>query len=213
MNLFELTLRINGFPIKEAKARLQQIQAIPEANYPAYIEEQRNKILGFHLDKNPFYRSFLGNRKIAQWEDVPVMQKSDLQVPLKERLSKGYSEKNVYVNKTSGSSGHPFIFAKDKFCHALTWAGILDRFGWYDLNFHSSLQARFYGIPLDGMGYQKERFKDLLSSRYRFPIFDLSDEKMEAFLKVFRRKNLCFQYIGSAISVAQDDGTFFNRIS
>ena len=198
MNLFEQTLRFNGFPIVEAKKRLQEIQQISEVNYKAYVEESRKAIVNFHLKENPFYRSFVDMKQIKSWDEVPVMQKSDLQKPLKERLSQGYTPKNIYVNKTSGSSGHPFVFAKDKMCHALTWAEILDRFSWYGIDFNTSLQARFYGIPLDTMGYQKERLKDRLSSRYRFPIFDLSEEKMEHFLKVFRRKK--FDYINGYTS-------------
>ena len=114
MNLFELSLRWNGFPIKEAKKQLKDIQSIPESEYQAYVETQRMDIVNFHLANNAFYKKFTEGINICSWEDVPVMQKSDLQVPLKERLSEGYSERNVYVNKTSGSSGHPFIFAKDK---------------------------------------------------------------------------------------------------
>ena len=198
MNLFELTLKLNGFPIKEAKTHLQKIQSISESEYPAYVHEKRQEILDFHLQENPFYQNFIGHKTIPSWGDVPIMQKADLQHPLKERLSNGFNESKVYVNKTSGSSGHPFIFAKDQYCHALTWAEILDRFGWYDLDFHSSYQARFYGIPLDFVGYQKERLKDRLSSRYRFPIFDLSENKMEHFLNQFRRKK--FDYINGYTS-------------
>ncbi|MEZ4857322.1 MAG: phenylacetate--CoA ligase family protein [Flavobacteriaceae bacterium] len=198
MNLFELSLRWNGFPIKEAKAQLKQIQSVPASEYHSYVEQQRMKMVHYHLERNKFYKNFTKNTPIYSWWDVPVMQKSDLQIPLKERLSEGFAVSNVYVNKTSGSSGHPFIFAKDKLCHALTWAEIFDRFGWFDLDFHTSLQARFYGIPLDTFGYQKERLKDHLSSRYRFPIFDLSDEKMEQFLKVFQKKK--FDYINGYTS-------------
>lgn len=198
MNLFELSLRFNSFPIKEAKAQLKQIQSIPESEYQSYVEKQRMDIVHFHLANNSFYKHFTENTPIHSWLDVPVMQKSDLQIPLKKRLSEGFSKRNVYVNKTSGSSGHPFIFAKDKMCHALTWAEIFDRFSWFGLDFHSSLQARFYGIPLNPLGYQKERFKDRLSSRHRFPIFDLSDEKMEQFLKVFQKKK--FDYINGYTS-------------
>ena len=198
MNLFELSLRWNGFPIKEAKKQLKEIQSIPESEYQAYVETQRMDIVNLHLANNTFYKKFTENLNICSWNDVPVMQKSDLQVPLKERLTNGYSERNVYVNKTSGSSGHPFIFAKDKVCHALTWAEIFDRFGWFGLDFHTSLQARFYGIPLDLLGYQKERLKDCLRSRYRFPIFDLSDKKLEQFLKVFQKKK--FDYINGYTS-------------
>lgn len=189
---------MNGFPIAEAKARLLEIQSISEADYSSYISEKRQEIFDFHLKENPFYQQFIGNQSINSWEDIPVMQKAHLQHPLKERLSNGYQERSVYVNKTSGSSGHPFIFAKDRFCHALTWAEIFDRFSWYDLDFHRSYQARFYGIPLDFMGYQKERFKDRLSCRYRFPIFDLSEEKLEQFLNKFRRKK--FDYINGYTS-------------
>lgn len=196
--MFELSLKINGFPIKEAKARLLEIQSISEKDYSAYIFEKRQEIFDFHLKENLFYQGFIGDKSVSSWEYIPVMQKSHLQHPLQERLSNGYRESGVYVNKTSGSSGHPFIFAKDHFCHALTWAEILDRFGWYGLDFHSSYQARFYGIPLDFIGYQKERFKDRLSSRYRFPIFDLSEQKMEQFLNVFRRKK--FDYINGYTS-------------
>jgi len=188
LNLFELSLRFKGFPIEEAKGQLQAIDQLDEAHFESYVTKQRMDIVKYHLAFNSFYKNFVGTQNIGFWSDVPVMQKSDLQMPLEERLSKGYHAKNIYVNKTSGSSGHPFIFAKDKLCHALTWAGAIKRYGWYGLDMHRSLQARFYGIPLDFIGYQKERLKDRLSSRYRFPIFDLSDEKMEKFYNHFKKK-------------------------
>ncbi len=198
MNLFELTLRFKGFPILEAKKRLQKIQKIPEQEYEEYVKTQRNTILKYHLNNNTYYKSIVGKQEIVNWSEVPVLHKKHLQKPLGERLSDGFTVKNTYVNKTSGSSGHPFIFAKDKLCHALTWAEILDRFGWYNMDFNSSLQARFYGIPLDSFGYIKERLKDRLSHRFRFPIFDLSEKKLEEFLSVFRQKS--FDYINGYTS-------------
>ena len=113
------------------------------------MHKQRLNIVNYHLLNNTIYRTLLGRESISNWDEVPVMQKSDLQKPLQERLSEGYTVKNSYVNKTSGSSGQPFVFAKDKFCHALTWAEIINRFGWFGIDFNSTLQARFYGIPLD----------------------------------------------------------------
>lgn len=196
--MFELSLRFNRFPVLEAKKQLQLIQKIPVEKYEDYVVTTRESIFNFHLKENPFYKSFVGETVISEWKDIPIMQKKDLQKPLSQRLSYGFTPKNTYVNKTSGSSGHPFIFAKDRMCHALTWAEILDRFGWYHIDFNASFQARFYGIPLDKIGYQKERLKDRLSSRYRFPIFDLSDTKMEEFLKVFGRKK--FDYINGYTS-------------
>ena len=197
MNLFENTLKFNGFPIGEAKEKLKKIQQIPENEYENYICKAREEIFQYHIKNNSFYRSFVGTENVA-WENVPIMTKSDLQQPLENRLSENFSKKSVYINKTSGSSGTPFIFAKDKFCHALTWAEIIDRFGSLGISFNSSLQARFYGIPLDYKGYYKERIKDFFSHRYRFPIFDLSDKKLEGILNSFKRKK--YDYINGYTS-------------
>jgi phenylacetate-CoA ligase len=198
VNLFERTLQFTGFPIAKAKQRLLEIQAISEKDYRTYIQDLQEKIVAYHWRENAYYQKIYGNKRIASWEEVPVLQKSDLQRPLAERLSHGFSKKNAYINKTSGSSGHPFVFAKDNFCHALSWAEFIDRYQWYGIDLNRSMQARFYGIPLEGWGYHKERLKDRLSSRYRFPIFDLSEAKMEHFLSIFRKKK--FDYINGYTS-------------
>jgi phenylacetate-CoA ligase len=196
--IFDFSLQINGFPMKEAKADLQKIQAIPEQEFEAFIENKKQEIVDFHLKNNPSYQNLVGKTTFNNWNDLPIMTKKDFQKPLLERLSNGFSTKNVYVNKTSGSSGDPFIFAKDKFSHALTWANIINRFGWHGIDFNSSYQARFYGIPLDFIGNRKERFKDFLSNRFRFSIFDLSDNVLQGFLKKFETKK--FDYINGYTS-------------
>ena len=198
MNLFNLILRLKGFPIKEAQLHLKHIQSQGEVDFEACVKKQRDTILNYHLQNNVYYKNIVGGKDVSEWNDVPILYKKDLQIQLKKRLSKGFSKKNVYINKTSGSSGHPFIFAKDSYCHALTWAEIFNRFSWYNIDFNSSYQARFYGIPLDTIGYKKERLKDWLSKRYRFPIFDLSEKKLEGILKKF--SNTSFDYINGYTS-------------
>ena len=200
-NFFNIALRLNGFPMKEAQREFEKIQSVADSDYENYVVEKRNVIVKYHLANNPSYQKFVGKKALKNWNELPVMTKKDFQKPLKDRLSNGFTNKAVYVNKTSGSSGDPFIFAKDKFCHALTWVNIIHRFGWFGIDFNSSLQARFYGIPLDFVGNKKERIKDFLSNRYRFPIFDLSDAVLEKMLQKFRHKK--FDYInGYTSSVA-----------
>ena len=184
--------------MKEAKTELQKIQSIPEQEFEAFIENKKQEIVDYHLKNNSSYQKLVGKTSFTSWKDLPIMTKKDFQKPLMERLSTGFSSTTIYVNKTSGSSGDPFIFAKDKFSHALTWANIIHRFGWYGIDFNSSHQARFYGIPLDFIGNKKERFKDFLTHRYRFPIFDLSDIILERFLKKFESKK--FDYINGYTS-------------
>lgn len=198
MNLFDLSLKFSGFPIEKAETALQNIQQIKNNDYQAYVNEKKQNIVEFHLKHTPFYNALAKNADPNNWNTIPVMTKADLQQPLNERLAEGFNLKNVYVNKTSGSSGTPFIFAKDKFCHALTWALIKNRFGWYGLDFNKSKQARFYGIPLDKIGYFKERLKDFLSNRYRFSVFDLSEEALADCLEKF--KTVHFDYMNGYTS-------------
>ena len=184
--------------MKEAMIEFSKIQAVSDGEYENYINLKRKEIVDYHLKNNKSYQEFIGKKSIENWNEISIMTKKEFQKPLQERLSNGFTPKNVYVNKTSGSSGDPFIFAKDKFCHALTWTNIINRFGWFGIDFNSSKQARFYGIPLDFIGNKKERLKDFLKKSYRFPIFDLSDKILEKVLLKFQNKK--FDYINGYTS-------------
>ena len=209
MNLFDLSLRLNGFPIRKAEIALEEIQQKNDDAFEDYIIYKKQEIVAYHLMHTPFYKSLAKSINPEDWNTVPIMTKRNLQQPLNERLSEGFSTNNVYVNKTSGSSGDPFIFAKDKFCHALTWAIIKDRFGWFNIDFNTSKQARFYGIPLDKKGYYKERVKDALSNRFRFSVFDLSDAAFENLLNKF--SSTSFDYINGYTSAIVQFAKFLER--
>ena len=196
--LFDLSLQINGFPIKKAKDELRKIGALSEKEYESFLDTKKLEIVNFHLQNNPFYQELTGLKTFENWNDLPILNKKNLQKRLQERLSNGYSLKNTYINKTSGSSGDPFVFAKDNYSHAMTWASNIYRFGWYGIDFNTSYQARFYGIPLGFISNKKERIKDFLGNRYRFTIFDLSDAVLEGFLNKFKKKK--FDYINGYTS-------------
>ncbi len=198
MDWFKLSLQLNKFPIKRAQSTLEKIRNIPEEHYAEFLRKRRNTIIDYHIQHNNFYREFFNWEGFDDWKHVPIMKKADLQHPLKERLSSTYNTKTAYIGKTSGSSGHPFIFAKNRFAHALSWAGFQDRYSWYNIDLNKSLQARFYGIPLDFYGNIQERLKDRISLRRRFNIFDLSEQKMEVFLERFKRSD--FNYLNGYTS-------------
>ena len=122
---------------------------------------------------------------------VPIISKKDFQVGMDEVIE-GWNFKKLHIHNTSGSSGTPFYFAKDKFCHAMTWAHTNAKFSEHDLQLGASCQARFYGIPLDGYKYYKERLKDMLSARIRFPVFDLSDIRLAEMVEIFKKHDFIY---------------------
>ncbi|MEH6764203.1 MAG: phenylacetate--CoA ligase family protein [Aequorivita antarctica] len=197
MRLFDISLFLKRFPIKRAKEELLQISEIKEADYKAFLNVNKAEIVNYHLEHNSFYRNKVKDG-FSDWESLPIMKKEDYQIPLQERLTKGFSEKNVYLNKTSGSSGNPIRFAKDKYSHAITWAYHMERFGWYGIDFNTSLQARYYGIPLDTIESKTVQLKDFLANRHRFSILDLSEKALDEMLEVYKKKP--FDYINGYTS-------------
>ena len=190
INLFSLSLSLQKFPIKEARKELSLIQKKFSLNPTEHQNKKKWEIFNHHLENNNVYKSFIADTKIHSWQDIPVLTKKDIQAPLNERLTQGYDSKNIHLHNTSGSSGTPFYFAKDKFCHAMTWAINYDRFAWHNITIGKDIQGRFYGIPLSKLKYYKEKIKDVLAARIRFPVFDLSDNVLEKYLQQFCRKEI-----------------------
>ncbi len=196
---FDLTLKLQGFPIHEASKELQKIKSFSPDELKVFQGKMGWDIFNFHLKFNQEYHDFVGKGNVKMWEDIPILTKRSIQKPVSERFTKGFNSGNTHLHNTSGSSGEPFYFAKDKYCHAMTWAVIKDRFGQHDIDFNSSLQARFYGIPLDSkIKYYKEKLKDFLSHRVRFPVFNLSDGTLHQYLNRFRK--IKFQYLNGYTS-------------
>ncbi len=192
MSRFELFMRLRGYDIPGAARSLGDISRTPGDEIARKRDAAGWDIVRFHSMHNPLYRSKVGRTLPSRWEDLPVMEKQDYQADLRSILTDGMDARTLYRSSTSGSSGHPFSFAKDKFSHACAWALIRDRYRWHGITL-ASRQARFYGIPLAGPQYAAEKLKDRLMNRVRFPVFDLSDRTLEKFAHRFRHDR--FDYI------------------
>jgi phenylacetate-CoA ligase len=192
MSFLEISLKLKGFPFEDAVKELAKIKSQSVEEFKQWQEKKKWDIVRHHYMSNDFYKHKVGTDIPEKWEDLPVLSKSDFQSSERNLISSEYKKKDLYTGYTSGSSGHPFNYAKDKFSHAMTWALIKDRYRNFGLSLDSK-QARFYGIPLERIDYMVEKTKDYLSNRVRFPVFDLSDEMLGTFLEKFR--TTAFDYV------------------
>ena len=192
MSLFQHILKLQGYPLETARRQLQQLEGMEPNALLQWQEQQKWAIFRFHFDNTAWYRQKAGGQP-ADWASIPILQKKDYQAPLPQLLSAGTEPKKVYIGNTSGSSGHPFFYAKDKYCHALTWMKVEQLYEQHGIGL-DALQARFYGIPLDWKGWAFEQVKDYLSSRRRFPVFDLSPGVLDSWVKRFRRQAFDYLY-------------------
>lgn len=189
--LFEFLLQVQGFPLKKSEEILTGRLG---PDFEQRQEEAKWSVLKYHYDHNPSYRSKMpGGRFPDTWDEVPLMTKQDYQHGVDHWLSQPYRGKNNYISNTSGSSGHPFFFAKDKMCHALTWALVKQRYDGVGIKL-DDLQGRFYGIPLEARGLVLEKLKDKVMHRVRFPVFDLSDKSLDNILEKIVRLKVVYLY-------------------
>ncbi|MBS1517291.1 MAG: phenylacetate--CoA ligase family protein [Bacteroidetes bacterium] len=192
MSFLELSLKLKGFPLKKAEEELKRLKSLSPEEFLSRQNEKKWEIVRYHLENNSFYKNKLNNKLPSSWQEIPVLTKSDFQISPDKLISDTFDNSELYTGYTSGSSGHPFRYAKDKFSHAMTWALIKDRYKNFGLDLNSR-QARFYGIPLEKKEYYIEKTKDFLSNRKRFPVFDLSDEVLKKYLEIFRHSS--FEYV------------------
>lgn len=193
INKFFLTLWIKRIPIQKAKRFFARLKAEYESDPEEFMYKKRTQIVEFHSKKNPFYKSITAGKINGEWHTLPVLSKKDFQRDPHFFLTPEFQLYH-YKSKTSGSSGTPLVYYKDKFAHALTWTEIVENYRRHGIDYGKSLQARFYAIPLEGLNYYIERLKDFLSARYRFVIHDMSDAKLAAFVKVFERRPFEYAY-------------------
>ena len=193
MNVFPLILKAQGFSFREAQARLRLLQRMETQQFIEWQRDQAWAIARFHYKNNKVYSAKIGRFFPDRWQDLPVITKKDFQQPLAKLITRGISPGQCYVGSTSGSTGTPFFFAKDKFSHAMTWAIIADRYKLYNLDF-SSKQARFYGIPKETWRLRRETVKDIIMNRQRFSVFDLSYTVLQRFLDSFAKEKFVYIY-------------------
>mgnify|MGYP001349742213 CR=1 FL=1 len=121
-------MQIAGYDIKTASKKLVYLNNLSSKKRNDWRIKKKWDIAQFHFKNNLVYRKKVGKNFPKSWNALPIMHKNDYQKKIDYLISNGFDKTNVYLANTSGSSGHPFHFAKDKKAHALSWAFIFSRY-------------------------------------------------------------------------------------
>ena len=185
---FSTVLKWYGFPVEEAKAIFKEAQA---ADKKTWQTEKMWEIFNFHYKNNEFYRTFVG-KKFTNWNDIPVIRPKDLKGDCLSKIPSIINTKKLYISRTSGTSSVPLYFTRDPLTHAIVWENVSYFYGKAGILLDDR-QARMFGMSKKALDVAKNRVKDWISNRYRFNIFNLSDEALDGWVKRFRYGN--FKYI------------------
>ncbi len=201
MSRFFSIMKISGFPITRADQLFRSSK--DGSNTEKWQEMERWNSFRFHFKNNQVYRTFVGKEPVA-WCDIPVISKADFRrynIPLTPTV---IQPPKYHLQSTSGSSGTPFSFATDYLRHAYTWKQIQHFYQTAGITLDDA-QARLYGIPQSFSKRLKERTKDFITNRYRFPLLDLSDKHLEKWTIRFQqnRYNHIYGYAFPLINYAR----------
>ena len=77
MNLFELSLKINQFPLEKARLIYEKINAFNDIQFHNYQNETKFKIFNYHFQNNNLQRFFNDKKltNINKWEDANHSEK------------------------------------------------------------------------------------------------------------------------------------------
>lgn len=197
MNIFNSILELNGYPIRKSLRLLERLNGLSGEEFKSFQIKSMRECLEHHVKTTPAFREMYGkiDPLSVRWESLPVMTKSIYQKEKNKLISDEYISLPLYRNSTSGSSGIPMQFVKDKPCHAMVWAHIIGSYRERGLEYGKSLQGRFYGMPLNSRkAFWKEKVKDCLSARVRFSAHDLGVSARKRILESFGRNDFTYVY-------------------
>jgi phenylacetate-CoA ligase len=188
--------RAMGGNLKEAIRLHQSLERQPEESLRKYQEERLRRLLEHAFTNIPFYRDLLGQvdlRLTNPFEilkTLPVLSKSDLREQLPLLVDKRYSSS---WRNTSGSTGTPFRFCKDRLSLLHMDAVMNSVYSWHGIEI-ADRQARIWGRPLYPGQKLTQNVKDLFLNRRRLSAFALTMERCRLFFNLLQKFRPAFLY-------------------
>ncbi len=175
-------------------------QWLPPADLERYRKSRLEKLVRHAVANVPFYRRLEGpegfdfaDMNVAEiLSKFPVVDKQLLKNEGPSFRARGFGGR-TYEIRTGGSTGEPLTLLEEGRASGErrgAWYRFLE---WWGIR-PGDKQARFWGLPLDARGRRRERVKDLLMNRRRFPAFDFGPEVVSAFWEKMRRFRPAYVY-------------------
>jgi phenylacetate-CoA ligase len=181
---------------------MDEIRQFHAAPYRRKCEIQFKKLaslLRFLHDHNPYYREIMKSAglkggqidHIDDFTKLPLLSKDIIRREAAKMVSDCPSK--VSRRKTSGSTGIPLSFVKDRDSTAYMDALMYEVYGWHGIEI-GDRQGRVWGVPLDAIGRLRVRAKDRFLNRRRLSAFDISDRSCKEYLAVLKSFSPKFVY-------------------
>ncbi|HCE4752866.1 phenylacetate--CoA ligase family protein [Vibrio parahaemolyticus] len=140
--------------------------------------ERLRKLIRHAKETTAYYQVAFKNINVDTFEvedlyQIPILTKKKFRENSSDFFSNKFKKKDCFYSETSGSSGEPLVFYRDRDWDAAHRAAILRGYSWHDVKpWNRSIY--FWGFMFSPLSKLKVRILDLLQNRYR--VFTYTDE-------------------------------------
>ena len=190
---------LRGEKVFEYSREVKAFHALPLEKMQQLQWTKLISLLKFAATDNPYYKSLFDQHglRISEISNpdnlraIPFLTKPAIKKQWQSMISTGkwrYSSR-----KTSGSTGTPMQFVKDRIASAYMDALMYEVYSWHGIKM-GDRQARVWGLPLDRKNRLFIQLKDIALNRKRLEAFNISREKCLSFYKMLKRFRAKFIY-------------------
>lgn len=150
-------------------------------------KDKLKKLLNHTMANNSYYREKYKNYDVfGSFEALPVLTKNELRDNYKRILSDNIKTKLDLV-ETSGSTGIPLQFYRDRVVFGYTLASLYRAHRWWGIDVGCK-EAMLWGVPVAFKKRFKARIRDLLLNRFRENDYDINPKTLMAFWNSIKTK-------------------------
>ncbi len=185
--LFLAFERVRGEPVGRYLAELERNQHLPVAELKELQRAKLRSLLTDVLERNEYYRAkYRGLDAIEDFSGLPILTKDELRANY-ERIVTGGPHPRLDLAKTSGSTGQPLKFFRDRRVFGYTLASVFRAHRWHGLDIGAK-EAMLWGIPTARAKRARVRLRDALLNRFRESDYNLDPAVLDRFYRTVRRR-------------------------
>jgi phenylacetate-CoA ligase len=172
---------------------LEHTQFLPAAAIRQLQHEKLETLLRYVMRKNDYFREkYAAVDPIEDFSRLPVLTKQELREN-SQRIVTAELRKTVSLHKTSGSTGEPLKFYRDRRVFGYTLASVYRAHRWHGLDIGSGA-GMLWGIPSSLQNRLKMRARDWLLNRFRESEYNLDPRVLQRFYQDMQRRRPEYLY-------------------
>ena len=192
--LFGMIENLRSENVFEYLKELEVNQYLERHEIISLQKKKLNKLLDFTMKNNSYYKNKYKNHDVLNsFECLPILEKEELRDNYKKIIT--FSEKKLDLVETSGSTGIPIQFYRDRVVFGYTLASLYRGRRWWGIDIGEK-EAMLWGVPVKLKKRIKVKLKDLILNRFREDEYNINPKILKKFYLDIKNKkpNYIFGY-------------------